>query len=1009
MSASKKRKKGASAGPGAAGDAATKLVPVALTLEPGVHYDAGLLPPPVHLASNPTAAANLVVMPPRERHTAATLAAGPAARGGPPAERGPAASSGYDILELMTHDNMWGAQTPEDALRAVASSELLADAEAIEARKQEVRRGASTAPAAQGGSPASGGSRVPRLVTASLGALTQTPTQQTFRFVEHGHVTYGEAAAAIAAAEAAASVDKKRLNATDRTRAVYEVDRDKRALRYFANDEELDAEQPFEMAPDHYAVVQRLLEEYGPRFDARRHVAQQMGAAPRRELEECTMRYLDVFRYAPERGSSWRACCNGDHGTCLFQQLAHLQKQRQFAYVAREFLTPMRLSAWNERRRRNVPVSEAPIAAGGDGPCGPCIDCLLYTWSVHVHSDAALKNVALEPINTFTVKCGKGEFDSACMLPNQIDGRMTGIQGHVPIYTTHARQYETRPAPGDTTGTRSVSYLALVGQGFWRSLSEANACVGIRKQYPLLGAAAARYVRVPVEVPAAPGGPAAASGAWQLFLDSMPTGVLADRVFFAPVGTKGSAQTGYDKVPAVSLRRMLLHQSPDLLTHWVRLHVQPVATLHGDLCALLGASTASLPRHLRDLAEAAVAPFEHSVAHWTRASRGHAFGPLAALLGPDPQWRQRMLADWALGLLLPPPLVAAFATGAVDAMATAAAASDYTLWLVAMWRCAVVLLLVHVVRPYEEEHAAEWARVARYTCDTHLDLLTLGLVACAPGAAPEAVSDTRLLAAGDQGLLARLYPQANRVCCFEELPAIAAGALLYAGNPWFDKGNKKSQENLAQAMEHDFLHKLKAEVCQRRAWPEILLEDCERYPAVRNLVVLILRAVALGNLPGARDPLPLVARLRLNAALSPHFALCAPERLDAWISDHQLVTLFMLREYFIALAEADLVFDRYFSQTLRWSKFKELVRLANGDWRREVAAQTAQRGPFVPMDWAPLERARRVPDKKKLLLLAQGKKGGGDGMTVERTGRMVGYHDKVSPMNSKLKKGCVYS
>lgn len=961
------------------------MVPVELTLEPGVDYRGGVLPPPTPLDwAERTAPKDRVVLAPRERHTPMTLAAlgtpGPAL----------AAGEGHDLLELLAHDNTWYAQSPEDALRVVASSELLADAVDIERRKEEVRRGLlphtiDTAAAAAQQQPVA--QRLQRLVFSDVGALTQTPAQQAQQFVDRGLVTAAEAQEMMRAASDEARLAGKRMTSGERSRLLYERDRAARELRYFATDEELDADVPFGADPAAYPMMQRLLEQYGPRFDDRRNLSKDLLAAPRKPLDVCSRRYLDDFRYDAPPGGQWRPCSLADTGMCRFQVMARDQGVSHYAYAAREFLTPTQLEAWKDRRRRGIPVSEA-----ADGPRGLCIDDLLYSWSVAVHFEAANKAVPLEPLNTFTVRCEEGEFDLSCMLKNVIDGRKTGIQGHVPTYNTHARQYETRtfpPIKPDGPPRPGMPFLALVGQGFWRGLSEANACLGIRKIHPLVPADLPRFYRLPSRAlaarvcsPAAAAAVALLGPAWQRFLDGMPSCVLADRALLA----LGEGRT---RVPAALLRPTL-----PLDTR----HVRAIPSLAQALAALLGGDGDTV---VDELVDAALAPFDVSVARWAQAMAaerfGFALGPLAALLGPDATWRQRLGNDWAYGLPLPTAIHAAFASGNLALMADAILdhppERSYVLWLVCLWRCAVAWLLVDVVLQVPADAPLRYQ--ARLFGDTHLDLLTLGLVR---GRGHVGADDALLLA--EQGaLLARLYPQANRVCCFEELPSLASGGLLYGANPWYDKGNKKAQKNIAHVIEHLFVHKLRPQVCQRRSFHDILIKHCREYPAVRELVGLVMRVVALGNLPRASAPLPLVARLRVNASLSPHFALTTAARLEAWIDKYRMLTLFLLREFFLALVEADAVFDAFWAQSSRWAKFKALVRFANGDWRQDMAAQTAAKGPFVPLDWSAFERGATAAGQRAAAAVPAKKP------RVDRTGRMVAYHDKTSAMNTKLKKG----
>ncbi len=68
-------------------------------------------------------------------------------------------------------------------------------------------------------------------------------------------------------------------------------------------------------------------------------------------------------------------------------------------YVAREWLLPSRLEAWNQRRRQGMPITDAI-----DGPCGPCLECYLAELSAQVHLEERPKHVAGEFINDFVVQ-----------------------------------------------------------------------------------------------------------------------------------------------------------------------------------------------------------------------------------------------------------------------------------------------------------------------------------------------------------------------------------------------------------------------------------------------------------------------------------------------------------------------------------------------------------------------------------------------------------------------------
>ncbi len=292
------------------------LPPVELSLEPGVSYAAGILPSPYPARPVPTP--ERVVLAPRERQNALTLAAHPAA---PPGE-------GYQLIEFLAHNNLWytrihlghvcvcalmpyarHAYAPEEALRLVAAPELVQDAAAIEQRKREVRRGLPSVGAAGN---AANDRRVPRLITAEQGALQLTPAQDMHRYVTRGLVP---PALAVPGAD------------------LRQIDLEARKLQYFVEDAELDVALPFELRPDDYPMVQSLVQKYGRRHAQRHQTQESASQAPRKSLEVATRRYMDEFRYSVSPGAAFRSCCNGASGECVCQQLAFEENARQNAYV----------------------------------------------------------------------------------------------------------------------------------------------------------------------------------------------------------------------------------------------------------------------------------------------------------------------------------------------------------------------------------------------------------------------------------------------------------------------------------------------------------------------------------------------------------------------------------------------------------------------------------------------------------------------------------------------------
>ncbi len=952
------------------------LTPVEVTLEPATPFHAGSQR--IVRDERPPSPRQRVVLPPRERHTVHTLS-------------GAAGDGPFPLIEMLVHNNMWHEQTPEDALRGVAAHDLFDQALRVQQQQQQerIQRG--------------GGGAAPAALGTAMHAMQPRLAQQ---LAERG---LGRPPAGAAAGGTPAQ----------RLMVLYQSDREARELRFFAEDvlgkDEL-AET--ERRPDNYPMFRVLRARYGAAMQQRRDTARTAaGFMPRRECEVVPRDHMRLMRLAPDRALGERPCSRGVHGNCLFTTLAHGEGRPEMAYVAREFLLPSELSAWNTHRRHRIPVTDET-----EGAPRPCIDCLLFELKARVHSVMMSKEAPVEQFNTFTVLVGPGEYGSECMLDPVVGGdQLTGIYGHVPSFSAQLRAYVMQQ---DARG-HMVPHLAEVGMDFWRSLSEANACLGARKAQPLIGGNLPRLYAPPTgsiflprrALEAAAGYPAA----WMRFLRSAPTCVLADRVLLCdPTGAV--AQT--TRVPAAWLRRFLHLPLPE-----------PLSLREAE----------GVPSH----EDAAFGTYERCVALWLAwatdttpetglPSRRRAFDPIMAL------WRE----SWALPHVQALPLPPGFAPGEQSRdelraviLGGAAAAGGLVLWSVCLWRWAVALQYEHQVRPWATSDEAtvgvQFAYQARLFRDTHLDMLTHALRRSCY------YDDQWLASAGASAgegacVLRAVYPQCNRVCSVEELPNM--GLLLLSANPWFDKGNKKAQNSILQALQHVFLLKVMPQKCQRRQFDEIVVRHNEAYPGFRRLVRLTMRAMMLGNVPGAVAAPPLVARLRINAALSSAYTTgssvgageCDDAALDVWIGEHPMTTLFMLREYFCYTVERDLVFDRIFGAAVKWTRFKETVRLVNGDWRAELTRQTHARGVTAPMNWDVIEVIVAVPkpprppaaDGDEPPAAAAPKKeggGGGGGKKVKKSkkkaknadfkyvarGRINTFHDKLSTTNIKLKKGCV--
>ena len=874
---------------------------------------------------------------------------------------------------------------------------------------------------------AAAGRRGPnRLIAPAVGVLGSGPAAVAAALVERGLATPDE-------------MRRLGLNAIERVATLSRLDQTRRALRFFADEladeeNERDAVLPERAPPGTYPLMRAMEERYGAQYARRADIAENGGGAmPLRSMETITRAYLFRFRLPPNAAlDALRPCCNDER--CLFFQFACAHNRPTSAYVGVEFLLPTELAAWNERRARGLTVNEE-----NDGARRPCIDCLLYEWTDCVHDTLQLRSTPQEPLNTFVVPAGNYARDY--LIPNEITGQRTGIVGYVPAYSTHTRQLEPlegNPAAGADAASlarlfpQGFLFVNEVGQHFHVSLGQANACLGAPKSRPLAGSSGRRFA---TDAPRSVFLPrrslellAGNASAWLRFVRDCHTGVLADRYWLADLEQeeRGGADSRRfretdDRLPVAWLRRALVLPLPSPSTTTTRrpATVSCPADTAALLVRLLGIPSSSssssdeaLATALSELADAVFCSFERGVSRWLRLIRTGdpvAVLPLVALYGRSPAVRTRLVRDEALGLPAPrlvhaalqqhPPDLAAIAE-AVRAAALEQEDTSFVLWSVAMFRCGGALLFEHALHwpGGGDANAAVAAYKLRLFRDTHLDLLTH----CVEGGRYD---DAHLLAAApiDEARerqkrprtprpalpwLALLYPQANRVCCAEELPDLVPALPL--SNPHYDTGNKKAQETVVQAIVHPYICKVMNQACQRRQFGEILKRNEARFPVVGRLTRLIVRCVALGNLPhGVIHPLPLAARVRVNAALGP--AAGGEERFRTWAYEHRLTVLFALREFYFYTAESNGLMDALLGHSTKWPRFKVIVRVANGDWRQEVARQTAADGGsgfWRAVDWDVWER--RVARARGAPLVL---------------GRMIHYHDQSLSTFVKLRKG----
>lgn len=203
---------------------------------------------------------------------------------------------------------------------------------------------------------------------------------------------------------------------------------------FFVNDA-LDLRTGFERPPQAYPLLGALeahLHEY-----LQREVASQLvpGSLPRVPSPPAVpRRYMLGFFLPP--GPSERRLCAAGRGCLMFVHAQHEARASFPGYVGREFVLPAVLAEW--RAARHIPTPE-------EQPVGHCIDCLLFRWTEAVYLGQQSKTLPTQPMNTFTVLIGEGEYAPTVMLPVELDGRATGILGCVPEYTLSRRRPVAMP------------------------------------------------------------------------------------------------------------------------------------------------------------------------------------------------------------------------------------------------------------------------------------------------------------------------------------------------------------------------------------------------------------------------------------------------------------------------------------------------------------------------------------------------------------------------------------
>jgi hypothetical protein len=542
------------------------------------------------------------------------------------------------------------------------------------------------------------------------------------------------------------------------------------------------------------------------------------------------------------------------------------------------------------------------------------------------------------------------------------------------MFLSSTRQFTRRTLPDGS----EVSYLEDTGSVFRPSLSEANTCLGAPKARPFAGpfrfATAPLTVFLPRFRLEEAAGPAAA---WITFLRECHPAVIADRTALAHLEDNGSAQgstrtesddgcghTSIPLLPVVWLRRAVAHHHARIgeLTPQATAMTLRVFDTHDDI------STGKLLRQWMDLA---FCSFERSVSLWLHHARqgdlALTIAPIALLLGamcyaPSTRVFWSAILDHGRGIHVPRSVARALAASRRPAVQTtwralaaailgaADGGSDgdtHVFWAVTLFRCACAAYCNTAFYRHDPMVREDFDKHAHYFMETHTHLLAHMTRAPATSAdrhlfeaAPAPASQSHEHIGRERApWLALFYPAAHRVLCAEELPDLAP-ALAYA-NPWYDMGSRKTQSALFSMLVLLFLVKVINSTCQRRGYMDILQRDIKAFPVLGQLMRLIIYCVLAGNLPHALHRLPLAARVRLAASFAPFANAEVDADFVAWMHDKRMTVWFLVREYYFFHVENAWVLECIFADSRKWPRFKAIVRVANGEVRRELTAQLA--------------------------------------------------------------------
>ena len=184
-----------------------------------------------------------------------------------------------------------------------------------------------------------------------------------------------------------------------------------------------DEEISFGGAPENYPMFHALHEHFYKEFEARdKGLDSVLSDVPRPpELPVRSRQDLRVFRMPPVAGGR---CCRLAEACAFKRKFPHDSSR---SYAGREFF----LGA-------HPPPSDTPL--------GLCYDDILIEYKRQFFLNVEQGYTPPRPINAFTVAVGgSDQYAPDCLLPTEVEGRITGIAGAVPSYDVKQREYKEVP------------------------------------------------------------------------------------------------------------------------------------------------------------------------------------------------------------------------------------------------------------------------------------------------------------------------------------------------------------------------------------------------------------------------------------------------------------------------------------------------------------------------------------------------------------------------------------